>query len=155
MGVRLSRSAWHYRLQKYAYGREPEAFNFCPYFWSTILALVFLPTSLLGKMLSPYVDDHFEDGRGYRYDGTRNQSNLEIGVWSSFVTFVTLLGLNAVGCIIFILFTLVMTPGGALALFLVGGGLALAWGLFYTFDFWSEYLIAFKDSVCPIITWRE
>jgi hypothetical protein len=47
--VRLSRSAWHYRLQSFMFGKPPFTENFCPYFWLTIFCVIC--TTLVGPFV--------------------------------------------------------------------------------------------------------
>lgn len=44
--VKLNKNSWHYRLQNYALGTPPQ-YNFCPYFWLTILSLFVAPLKFI------------------------------------------------------------------------------------------------------------
>lgn len=159
MGVHLSKSAWHYRLQKYAYGKNPETFNFCPYFWWTVLAFLFLPTAMLGGLTAPYLDNHYTPNvygsNGTRYDGTRDESNIDVGYKTIMLALFAALVLGLVGSFFYLITLVLMAPKGVLVLLGSIGLIALLGALVYTSGFWMTYLFAIKDKVCPIITWSE
>jgi len=50
--IKLSKKAWHYRLQCAMFGSPPFLSNFCPYFWLTIFCLVVMPFVFLGKQMA-------------------------------------------------------------------------------------------------------
>lgn len=42
--VRLSKKAWHYKLQNYIWGyNQPKLYSLCPYFWFTIFCMLIVP----------------------------------------------------------------------------------------------------------------
>jgi hypothetical protein len=41
--VKLKKDSWHFRLQRFVFGRQPTYSNFCPYFWLTIFCVIISP----------------------------------------------------------------------------------------------------------------
>ena len=48
--IKLSKSAWHYKLQGFVFGdARPNLFSFCPYFWITIACLIIVVPVVVAK----------------------------------------------------------------------------------------------------------
>lgn len=155
MNVNFSRSAWHYRLQYFVFGKQSRTNNLCPYFWTTILALLFLPTSILGAVAAPYMDTYSSEDTGRYYNGTRYTSNFEVGAMTGLLSTATILSLLLAGFLLFCFFEFILVSGGGLAALSVFGVALVIAALIKTAPLWWNFLVAAKDKVCPIITWSE
>lgn len=57
--IKLSRDAWHYRLQTWTFGQDPQFNNFCLYFWLTIFCICASPFVGGWKLLSLFISKLF------------------------------------------------------------------------------------------------
>lgn len=154
MNVIFSNNAWHYRLQEFVFGKiylndqgssyyYPKKSNLCPYFWTTVFALFFLPLALLGS---------FKRDLDYHY----NRSNAESGFERSMAGLLIAFGIAIVGAVIyacaqiFILLGLFYIFAIAIVSLCIG---LIIYSLSFSGDLWIPYVQSVKGKVCPKITW--
>lgn len=150
MGVKLSKSAWHSKLQTFTFGENQERPDFCSYFWITVFAMLFSPVAAAGKIVRPFLERDRDWG-----SFQKRQSNLMFGAQLSWFA---LVAGGLIFAILFVLFALVelfLTPGVLLVLGVVLAMTLPVIFLVLTRNFWLTYLIAAKDKVCPLITWKD
>ncbi len=159
MRVRLSRKAWHYRLQEFVWGSASQ-YSICPYFWLTVFAILFLPIALIGRAAKSkmYPDMTLPDSEWRELHGyySHKKTNSEVGIEVGFATFIGGLLLFLAGSGLFLLFTLITSSASGA----IGVGIALAVilafvGLYKSSELWVPFVWSIKDSVCPVITWDD
>lgn len=89
--MKINTNSWHYRLNSNIYGSSIPK-NLCPYFWGTILSVVFLSWfSVLFKFLERQDWPHFNIGLlnflGKHSNILRYSINAGVGIWGAYSFF--------------------------------------------------------------------
>lgn len=146
MNVTLSKSAWHFRLQRFSFGsiyvydNWIEDRSFCQYIMWTTLALILFPISALGSTV-PYVNS------GEFFDSRRYKSNFETGTilfarlfCASILITIFIMCFIVIGSVKIVLFVLTLTSTVL---------------VYKTSDLWMSYAESVKKRICPVIKWKE
>lgn len=160
MRVKLSRDAWHYKLQTFVWGSATEG-DFCSYFWSTVFSLLMFPIAIFGKLVKPII---FREGMRSEEDLDHiiryERNNLEAGITgiATAIIIVVLFTTPLLSILMFIdLFA--GTFGVPLATLYVVGTVTVigvsAFAIYKTSELWIPFLWSIKDSVCPLVEWQE
>lgn len=149
MKVELSEDSWHYRLRNFVYHRPTKQLSLCPYFWSVVFAFVFLPLAAVGHFTKTVTTSDFEKEYGV------HTGNIDYGVRACAVMIILGLAVFLASTIGYLLAILLSSSFGGIAFGSTALMLIAVTAAYKSSELWIPYLYAIKDSVCPVIYWKE